>query len=329
MNNRYELIHAYAPYILSTIKKRAEQHEKDIYHELRELNKLSKTKITQNNTEWKQELRDMLSLKGYQLTYNDLLPDVTNSIIQTLLESGYTTEIIKDLGVQSLIETLQKGHFKDNPKKKLSAEQLKGLQKELVVTIKRFAWAKELDDSAIVVNTSGFDKSAYAEGKMDISIRLPKVKNRRQVRSEVKNYADIFKIGTLDSNYLQPILDTLWFSVNTQTKEIIFHLDEQVIEEQCDAYLMDKYSNFFPFIEDGENILLFSDFIYNLTDSENGSKNIELRNYGAPILTSQPLESEVQKEILEQVRLQGADRKRIAHMLGLSSNKYSLWYSKR
>ena len=63
----YELIYEYYPYILETIIPRVEQHEKDIYHELRELNNLGRTKITPNNKTWKQELKDMLSLDGYQL----------------------------------------------------------------------------------------------------------------------------------------------------------------------------------------------------------------------------------------------------------------------
>jgi hypothetical protein len=328
MYSKYELIHAYAPYILTTVKERAERYEKDIYHELRELNQLSKTKITKNNTTWKQELRDMLSLEGYQLEYEDLTPDVESSLINTLAESGYSTEIVKDLGVQSLIQTIQKGHFKNSPKKQLKPEQIRGLQRELIVTIKRFAWAKDLDDRALVINTEDFDKGAYSEGKFDITVRLPKVQNRRQVRSEVKAYTEIFKIGTLGSKYLQPILDSMWFSVNQQTKEIVFHLDDSIIEEQCDNFLMDKYDNFFPFIEDGKNILLFSDFIDNVTGS-NATKRVELRNYDAPIMTSQSLDGSTQVEILQKTALRGEERKKIAHSLGLSSNNYSLWYGKR
>lgn len=328
MYSKYELIHAYAPYILTTVKQRAERHEKDIYHELRELNHLSKTKINKDNTTWKQELRNMLSLEGYQLEYEDLTPDVESSIINTLIENGYTTEIMEDLGVQSLIQTIQKGHFKNNPKKTLTAEQIRGLQRELIITIKRFAWAKDLDDSAIVINTEDFDKGAYSEGKFDIAIKLPKVQNRRQIRSEVKSYAEIFKIGTFGSQYLQPILDNMWFSVNQQTKEIVFHLNDSIIEEQCDRFLMDKYDNFFPFVEDGKNILLFSDFIDNVTGTD-ATKQIELRNYGAPIMTPQPLDGSTQTEILQQTALKGAERKKIAHSLGLSSNNYSLWYGKR
>lgn len=325
MYNKYELIYAYAPYILITLKERAERHEKDIYHELRELNNLSKTKITANNITWKQELRDMLTLEGYQLKYDDLTPDVETSIFNVLAESGYSTDIVNDLGVQSLIETIKNKHFKNNPKKTLTKKQINGLQRELIVTIKRFVWAQDLDESSVVINTAEFDKGVNSEGKFDIAIKLPKVKNRRQVRSEVKSYAEIFKIGTLSSQYLLPILDSLWFSVNQQTKEIVFHLNGDIVEEQCDRFLMDKYDNFFPFIEDGKNILLFSDFIENVAGEE-ATKRIELRNYGKSIMTPQPLTGSTQNEILNQTVLTGAARKAIAYKLGLSSNNYSLWY---
>ena len=137
--NGYEIVHEYAPYILTTILPRVEQHEKDIYHELRELNKLPKTKITQNNENWKEELRQMLSLQGYQLEPDDIdWQDLTNSLKDVIYKKGYGLEIMEDLGIQSLIETLSTGQFSNN-KKVLSPNQIEGLKKELLVTIRRHA----------------------------------------------------------------------------------------------------------------------------------------------------------------------------------------------
>lgn len=330
MSAGYELIYAYAPRILQDVKNRAEQHEKDIYHELRELNGLSKTKIMKNNTSWKQELREMLSLEGYQLTYEDLTPEVYQSITDTLASSGYTTEIAEDLGIQSLIETLNKGHFKNNPSKKLSPAQLNGLKKELIVTIKRFMWAKDLDPRAVVFNTAEFNRGAYSEGKLDIGIKLPSVGNRRQVRSEVKSNTEIFKIGTLGDTYLKPIFDNIVFSVNPETHSIKITLSAKKIREQCDAFLMDQHKEFFPFIEDGNSILLFSDFIENLIGKE-PTKQIELRNYGEPIWVKDILDQDLKEKIIKNSpkSLDVEDKNKIAKRLGLSSNKYSLWYAKR
>lgn len=327
--NTYELIYEYSPYILGTIVSRVEQHEKDIYHELRELNQLSKTHITSSNTTWKSELREMLSINGFQLSWEDLdgptQNDVIRNIENTLYSAGYTAEIAEDIGTQSIIQTLQQGHF-PNRTKPLTDRQIEGLRKELIITIKRFAWAKELDDDAVVINTVGFDRGAYSEGKLDIAIKLPKVHNRRQVRSEVKNYAEIFKIGTVGQKYLQPILDSVWFSRDEEKNQIIFHINSLVVEECCNNFLLDKYKDWFPFIEDGSRIILFSDFIYNVIE---GDKKIQLRNYGQQILTPiQIQENESYSKILQELRTQGHARKAMVSMLGnLKDSNYQLWYA--
>lgn len=327
--NGYELIYEYSPYILGTIVSRVEQHEKDIYHELRELNELGKTRITSGNDTWKAELRNMLSINGFQLAWEDLdgpsQDQVVRNIENTLYSAGYTAEIAKDMGTLAIIQTLQEGRF-PNKSSSLTERQIEGLRKELIITIKRFAWAKELDDDAIVVNTVGFDRGAYSEGKLDIAIRLPKVHNRRQVRSEVKNYTEIFKIGTIGQKYLKPILDSVWFSRDENKNEIIFHINSLVVEECCNNFLLDKYKDWFPFIEDGNKIVLFSDFIYNVIE---GDKKIQLRNYGQRILTPiQIQENEQYGKILQELRRQGHARKAMVSMLGdLKNSNYQLWYA--
>ena len=328
--NNYEIIYSYIPYILMEIKKRAENHEKEIYHEVRELNGLPKTRISSKNETWKQELRDMLSIKGYQLTIDDIsndMPTLYREVSNLLISGGYTNDIFTDIGVKNLMRAIQNKKF-DNSTKILTKQQLDGLKKELEVTLKRFMWARDLDSTSIVFNTYGFDRGAYSEGKMDIVIKLPAVKNKRAVRSEVKNYTEIFKIGTLGQNYISKILDSMWYSIDQNNKEIIFHLSGRIIEECCNDYLKDKYKDWFPMIEDGTNLLLFSDFIENIA-GVNGKYSLQLRNYGQPILKPIPLKNSDYAMNLAQIAEEGKKHKNVARNISIKMNKYSLWYGKK
>ena len=96
-----------------------------------------------------------------------------------------------------------------------------------------------------------------------------------------------------------------------------------MVEECCNNFLLDKYKDWFPFIEDGSRIILFSDFIYNVIE---GDKKIQLRNYGQRILTPiQIQENESYSKILQELRTQGHARKAMVSMLGnLKDSNYQL-----
>lgn len=96
-----------------------------------------------------------------------------------------------------------------------------------------------------------------------------------------------------------------------------------MVEECCNNFLLDKYKDWFPFIEDGSRIILFSDFIYNVIE---GDKKIQLRNYGQQILTPiQIQENESYSKILQELRTQGHARKAMVSMLGnLKDSNYQL-----
>ena len=328
--NNYELVYYYSTQILVSIIPRVERHEKNIYHELRELNGLSRTAIHSNNVTWKDELKKMLSLEGYQLTWDDIAGNNREEILQNieniLVDSGYTEDLIRDAGIQGLISTNVNGKFSNNSNnlnKSLNIREMNGLKKELLVAIKRYAWAKDLDPNSIFIETAGFNKGAYSEGKMDVSIRLPKVNNRRQIRSEIKNYADIFKIGTMGIKYIKPILDSVYFTKDLAKNEIIFHVDGDIVEDCCNNFLQDKYTDWFPFIEDGNKILLFSEFIRNIVSTN----RLELRNYGSRVFNkSFPLDIK-KLQSLEKIGERG--KTSIFNVINFDKVDFQLWYGKQ
>ena len=225
-----------------------------------------------------------------------------------LLQSGYTDDIIKDEGTKQLIQTLTQGHFSGSSKA-LNKSQIDGLRTELMTTIRRFAWAQDLDPDSITMNTYEFNKGAYSEGKLDVSIKFPKVHNRRQIRSEIKNYLQIMHIGDWGNNeekYIKPILETVDFTFDPEKKEVVFHVSSKVVKQCCDEYLKEKYKEFFPFFEDGQNIMLFSEFINNLLNSY----KLQLRNYGEKILDPVQLkDSPFYTDVMHQVMKEGQARK--------------------
>lgn len=151
---------------------------------------------------------------------------------------------------------------------------------------------------------------------------------QRQIRTEVKNYTDIHKIASLDSNSMNQIARTAWTSVDPKDNAIVIHLNSQVIEDVCNNFLLKKYKdNLFPFIEDGNNIILFSEFIENLA-GEDPNHALELRtytdldNFDKIQLVSQAHTADWYKELEKK----GKDaRNKIAR----GKKDYTLWYGKK
>lgn len=294
MYTKYMILYSYYPYVLNELQEQAERHEKDIYHELREAYGKDRTRITDNNTTWKAELKDMLNLNNSSINTtinNQLFLDITSDIEQAVSESFYYhpewyIEFIMDDGIKKLMNQIKNGQFEGSPKK-LTDDQLRGLRRELLVSLKRFNWAKNLSPDAVTINTYKFEGGAYSEGRLDIAVQLnTRDTKQRQIRSEVKNYTEIFKIGSLDFASISTIIKTAWFTVDRATNELKLHLSSDVIEDVCNEFLRHKYTrasdgrveNLFPIIEDGGEIILFSEFIENLSREE-PSKALQLRTY--------------------------------------------------
>lgn len=338
MAANHRVLYSYYPYVLSTIQARAEQHEKDIYHELREAKGETRTRITSKNNAWKDELKALLNMnevEANQDVNSDAILNIQSDIIEAVQtsfkDSTALSDFAADVGIRALINSIRKGGFvkSDGKFKPLNDNELQGLRKELLISIQRYNWAKDLSKDAVLINTVGFDRGAYSEGKLDIAIKLnTRETKQRQIRTEVKNYTDIHKIASLDSNSMNQIARTAWTSVDPKDNAIVIHLNSQVIEDVCNNFLLKKYKdNLFPFIEDGNNIILFSEFIENLA-GEDPNHALELRtytdldNFDKIQLVSQAHTADWYKELEKK----GKDaRNKIAR----GKKDYTLWYGKK
>lgn len=319
--NKYELIYEYYSNILDVVKTRAEKYEKTIYHELRELNGLNKIKIKKDDNGWKEDLRDLLSLDGYQIGWEDIegaaSEEILHNIQNILVNSGYSDNLIGDIGIKKLASYISDKKF-DNGKL-ISNAQLEGLKKELITSIKRYVWAKDIDITALFYNTDKFGGGLSA-ANADIIIKFPKVNNRKVFRSEVKNYLDIFHIGNLPKNDIDPILRTIYFELDKSKNQILIHINGNIVQECCDRFLLNKFNDSFPIMEDGKHIILFSEFI----DSMKNTK-LNLRNEGEKILEPIFL-NENQIDNNDELKDIALTKKKI--VTGLRNPKFGLWYGR-
>lgn len=164
MAANHRVLYSYYPYVLSTIQARAEQHEKDIYHELREAKGETRTRITSKNNAWKDELKALLNMNEVEANQDvnsdailNIQSDIVEAVQTSFKDSTALSDFAADVGIRALINSIRKGGFdkSDGKFKPLNDNELQGLRKELLISIQRYNWAKDLSKDAVLINTVG------------------------------------------------------------------------------------------------------------------------------------------------------------------------------
>lgn len=316
---QYYDIYAFHPSGLDKMKTSAEKYEKNIYSQLCQLNGIKRPRITSNNTVWKDDLKALLSLEGdYDLPINeeDVINDAYNAVVKGIGDANLLPLFIQSSGVKELGKSIRTKSF-DGGKHILSDNMLKGLATEMVTSIKRFKWAKDLDVNATFENTSEYGRGAYGSELYDIAIKFDRgetINSRRMFRSEVKSNLEKFHI--IGKKMDQALIDMLLKDSTMRVVGDKLHLilKKTSLEEMSETLLASKYlhEGNYPIFEDGHNIKLFSEIVESLKNDKyliDQIENYNLRqNYNSMDITPATFKQVIGDSIKKQ------------------SAKFNLWY---
>lgn len=268
-------IYAFHPSGLDKMKTQAEKYEKNIYTQLCQLNGLKRPRITSNNTTWKEDLKSLLSLKGeYDLLIEeqDVIDSVYEAVVKGIGNANLLPMFIESAGIKELGKTIRAKSF-DGGKHILSDAQLAGLAKEMITSIKRFKWAKDLDVNAYFENTSEFGRGAYGSELYDISIKFDRddtINSRRMFRSEVKSNLEHFHL--IGKKFDDALIDMLLkdSSMRILNNELHLILKKTSLEEMSETLLASKYLDVgnYPIFEDSKDVKLFSEIVESLKNDK-------------------------------------------------------------